>query len=177
MTRVVIIGVGSPAGDDQVGWCVVHTLQQSGLSDQLSCQMDLLALDRPGAGLIQYLEGVDAAVLIDAVHSGGEPGTIHRIDDPALLEKDALVSSHGLGVASALELAGALAMLPATLMVYGIEIGDVSLQATPSADVSRAATLVAAMIEADVTQRWPYESLGMSGGAPKPGGSARGRVA
>ncbi len=170
MTRVVIIGVGSPAGDDQAGWCVVHALQRSGLSDHLSCQMDIVALDRPGAALIQYLQGVDAAVLIDAMQSGGKPGTIHRVDDPALLVKDALVSSHGLGVASALELAGALATLPATLIVYGIEIGDVSFHTTPSTEVSGAAASLAAMIGAEVTQRWPCESHGSGGYAKRQDG-------
>ena len=102
-----------------------------------------------------------------------EPGTVHRVDDPALLAKDALVSSRGLGVASALELAGALAMLPATLMVYGIEIGDVAFHTTPSAEVSRAAASVAAMIKADMTQRWPCTSHGMADNAHESGDSAK----
>jgi len=155
MTHVAIIGIGSPAGDDQAGWCVAHTLQRSDWPDHPSCQVSVIALDRPGTRLIRYLEGTDAAVLIDAMQGGREPGAIHRLDDPALLGQDTLASSHGLGVASALELARALDLLPETLILYGIEIGDVSFNAAPSAAVRHAAAVVAAMIEAEVAERWP----------------------
>jgi hydrogenase maturation protease len=155
MTRVAIIGIGSPAGDDQAGWCVAHALQRSAWPDRPSCQVSVTALDRPGTRLIRYLEGADAAVLIDAMRSGREPGFIQRVDDPALLGPDTSASSHGLGVASALELARALDLLPGTLILYGIEIGEVSFNAAPSAAVRHAAAAVAAMIEAGVAERWP----------------------
>lgn len=158
MTRVAIIGIGSPAGDDQAGWCVAHALQRSAWPDRPSCQVSVTALDRPGTRLIRYLEGMDAAVLIDAMRSGREPGAIRRLDDPALLRQDSLASSHGLGVASALELARALDLLPETLILYGIEIGEVSFDAAPSAAVRHAAASVAAMIEAEVAERWPSQT-------------------
>ncbi|HUB88990.1 MAG TPA: hydrogenase maturation protease [Dyella sp.] len=172
---MAIIGIGSPAGDDQAGWCVAHALQRSAWLDRPSCQVSVVALDRPGTGLIRYLQGADAAVLIDAMHSGREPGTVQRVDDPALLEKDTLASSHGLGVASALQLAGALGMLPKTLVLYGIEIGDVSFDAAPSAAVSHAAVSLAATIEAEVAERWPYQSHVLAAGTRESTPYASGR--
>ena len=157
MTRVAIIGVGSPTGDDQAGWWVAHALQRSGPPDRLACQISIVALDRPGAGLVCYLAGVDVAVLIDAVQSGNAPGTIHRVDDLASIRKEPLVSSHGLGVASALALASALDALPATLVLYGIEIGNASFDAVPSAAVSIAAASLATRINAEVAARWSRE--------------------
>jgi len=157
VTRMAIIGVGSPVGDDQAGWWVAHALQRSGLPDRLACQTSIVALDRPGAGLVRYLAGVDVAVLIDAVQSGNAPGTIHRVDDLASIRKEPLVSSHGLGVASALALASALDALPATLVLYGIEIGNASFDAVPSAAVSIAAASLATRINAEVAARWPRE--------------------
>jgi hydrogenase maturation protease len=60
---------------------------------------------------------------VDAVRSGAEPGTVHRIDAtheplPATLSA---ASTHTLGVGEAIELARALGRLPARVVVYGIE--------------------------------------------------------
>ncbi|MCW8808389.1 MAG: hydrogenase maturation protease [Rhodanobacter sp.] len=158
MTRLAIIGVGSPSGDDQAGWWVAQALERGGLSARLSCQTRIVALDRPGATLVRHLCDADAAVLIDAVHSGQAPGVIHRVDDPASIEKDTRVSSHGFGVASALALASAIGALPATLVLYGIEIGAASADAAPSAAVSTAVAALAARIEAEAVARWPREA-------------------
>jgi hydrogenase maturation protease len=62
-------------------------------------------------------------VLIDAVRSGAPPGTVHRIDlketRPGFLKSYG--STHGLGIAEAVELARSLNRLPETLILYGIE--------------------------------------------------------
>ena len=56
-----IIGLGSPFGDDQVGWRVIELLQ-----DRLDPQVDLVALDRPGAALINWMAGAQRLVIVDA---------------------------------------------------------------------------------------------------------------
>jgi hydrogenase maturation protease len=66
----------------------------------------------------------DVAVVIDAVSSGAEPGTVHRFDAtsaplPARLRGS--TSSHALGLAEAIELGRTLGRLPGRLIVYGIE--------------------------------------------------------
>ena len=83
---------------------------------------EVVAADRPGAALIDLMDGAGAVILIDAVRSGASPGTIHDLD---LGDIDslgaALVSSHDFGVAAAVALARKLGRAPAHGRVLGIE--------------------------------------------------------
>jgi len=146
MTRLRIVGIGSPAGDDQAGWLVVQALASGPLAQRCPPDTRLAALDRPGAQLIGQLEGADVAVLIDAVRSGAAPGTIHRVEAPALAQADWPVSSHSLGVAGALALARALGALPARVLIYGIEIDSAATGRAPSEAVRAAVERLALTI-------------------------------
>lgn len=113
-----IIGLGSPFGDDRVGWRVIELLK-----GRLDAQIDLVTLDRPGAALINWMAGVQRLVIIDAVSSGRPPGHIARL---AAVDLDAQVggtSSHQLDLAQTFELARALDCLPHQVEILGIEIG------------------------------------------------------
>ena len=70
-----------------------------------------------------FLERLDAVILIDAVHSGTKPGTIHRLDahTQPIPAKFFITLHTPLGVAEAIELVKALKQLPPLFIVYGIE--------------------------------------------------------
>lgn len=113
---IKIIGIGSPFGDDQVGWRV---------ADQLKTELPHIAIeksDRPGPRLVSLLQGADTVILIDAVMSGAAVGAIHLLDYPELPNSTYFLSSHGFGVLEGLQLAEALGILPKNLSIYGIEI-------------------------------------------------------
>jgi hydrogenase maturation protease len=79
--------------------------------------------------------------VLDAVSSGAEPGTIHRLDAlaaqlPAELFRG---STHALGVAEAVELGRALDRLPERMLVLGIEGKRFDAGAGLSPEVERAA--------------------------------------
>lgn len=118
-----VIGLGSPFGDDAVGWWVI---------DQLRARLpsgggvEFLALDRPGAGLLSFLQGVEAVILIDAVRGGQPPGTVYRLTPEEAERLPAGLSSHGFGLAEALRLARALRVRPARLEIHGIELGKLT---------------------------------------------------
>jgi hydrogenase maturation protease len=117
MTR--IIGVGSPFGMDQVGWLAIDHLQ--------SCQFDnceLIKLDRPGSGLLSYLQDVDQVVVIDALISNGQAGDVKLLKQDELAQSQELTSCHGFGVAEALALADQLGELPQRISLLGIHTGD-----------------------------------------------------
>lgn len=120
--RVKIIGVGSPFGDDRLGWLAAQSLQTMAGTQSASGQLQITALDRPGAALISEWQGADAVILIDAVRSGATPGTLHCFAPDRLDTGTAATSSHGLGIAAALELAQTLDEIPDRLYLYGIEI-------------------------------------------------------
>jgi hydrogenase maturation protease len=108
----VVIGVGNAArGDDAAGLIAARRL------GGLEHEGDPVAL-------LDVWRGAELAVVIDAVSSGAEPGTVHRFDAtsaplPARLRGS--TSSHALGLAEAIELGRTLGRLPGRLIVYGIE--------------------------------------------------------
>lgn len=117
MNSIRVIGVGSPSGDDQAGWYVVRALAHQPVPHTVT----VIELDRPGASLLRYLEGMDAVVLIDALRAGFEPGSVLHLTRDDLLTESRVWSSHQLGVAETLALGEALDLLPPHLALIGIE--------------------------------------------------------
>ena len=117
----LIVGLGSPHGDDQLGWVAIDRLR-SLLPDGISARQVRDAFE-----LLDILEGHDTAVIIDAAAPAGQPGTLRTFNWPSpLLADSERLSTHGLGLVAALELAEALGRLPRRLKIYTIEADDIS---------------------------------------------------
>src|SRR3989304_4927966 len=124
LDRVHIVGVGSPFGDDRLGWVAAETLQRSSAVNALEPGRIVISiLDRPGAMLLAHWYDADHVIVMDAVRSGAVPGTRHRLSVSDLADSRLPATSHGFGVAAALELARVLGNLPARLLLYGVEMG------------------------------------------------------
>lgn len=121
--RVHIIGVGSPFGDDRLGWVAAESLQRSSAMNALEPGRIVISiLDRPGVMLVTLWDEADHVIVIDAVRSGAVPGTRHRLTVSDVNATRLPATSHGFGVAAALELARALGNLPDRLLLRGIEM-------------------------------------------------------
>jgi len=145
---VLIIGIGNPdRGDDAVGVIVAQRLRQ-----RLPAQVPILqTTGDPGFLLAAWSrrqadpptggQTAETVILIDAVHSGAPPGTIHRLDahESPLPANFFRCSTHALGLHEAIELARALGQLPPKLIVYGIEAKDFTAGTGLSAPVEQAA--------------------------------------
>ena len=133
---VLIIGIGNAqCGDDGVGPAVVEALEARGLPG-----VELMFCEGDGLQMLDAWKNVGKVVLIDAVMSGGKPGTVYRFDAHAQrLPADLSFSStHAFGVAGAIELARVLDQLPSYLMVYAIEGKNFSIGAGLSPEVELA---------------------------------------
>jgi len=111
-----IIGCGNrQRSDDMVGILVVEKLRKLGVETSICSGQ---AVD-----LIEAWTGDDDVIVVDVVVTGAPVGTVRTWDARQALSsgKAAPASSHGLGVAEAIELARVLGRLPARLQVYGIE--------------------------------------------------------
>ena len=112
---MLIIGCGNlERGDDCAGLLVARRLRELGANARW-CE------DEPFR-LIDLWEHAEYVILVDAVVTGSPAGTIHVWDSRRVsLDSKAPASTHGLGLAEAIELARALNRLPSRLEVYGIE--------------------------------------------------------
>ena len=162
MSRGRIIGLGSPFGDDRIGWAVAAAVAP------LCPGAEIVLLDRPGAGLVHALAAADTVLLVDGIRSGARPGTLHRLALAELLGAAGAPSSHHFGVADALGLAAALGQLPASLAVAGIAIGGVVVDAGLSPALERRLPDLAAALAAE------WRRLSSSPGRAGPPGASPG---
>lgn len=133
----LIVGVGNlDRGDDAAGVVAVRKLTDARTRELGDC-----------TGLIDIWAGEADVIVIDAMVSGGEPGSVRVFDACAeQLPTRAFPSTHAFGLAETIELARALRRLPETLAVFGIEAADVAPGATMTPMVSQAVDQVVTTI-------------------------------
>jgi hydrogenase maturation protease len=102
--------------------------------------------------LLDCLSGADRAYVIDACMTGGPPGTISRFDvaTAALPHVTFGCSTHGMGLAHAVELARALGRLPQRCVVYAIDGRNFEIGAPLSPEIATAAEKVANLIRSEL---------------------------
>jgi hydrogenase maturation protease len=112
-----LIGIGNPdRGDDAAGWEVAEKVTS----------WDVSRLTAGSLSLIDLWCHDDEVVIVDAMKSGAPTGTIVRIDAiENRLPQGAFSSTHAFGPAAVVELARTMDRLPRSLIVYGIEVGQV----------------------------------------------------
>ena len=160
--RLLVVGCGNLlAGDDGAGVEVVERLVEAGVE---GCQLCLMPSG--GVDLLEMFPAADVVLFVDAVTSGAPVGTLHLVPLPpagsvSSGDKDmsggdgdiaatvvvpravSSLSSHGLGLLEAFELARALGRRVPRIVLLGVEIGEVTQGAPRSIAVERAlATIV-----------------------------------
>lgn len=120
----IILGCGNLlAADDAVGLAVVRELR---LMD-LPPGVDVVEAGTPGLGLIDLMAGYDRAIIIDAVISGAQAGTVHRFGEDLLPPREVLpLSVHGINVVDAIQLGRRVqpTEMPEEIIIVGVEIAD-----------------------------------------------------
>ena len=116
---LLIIAIGNPyRGDDAAGLAVAPLLRKT-----LPAGIQLVVATGEGTALLDAWQDADAVILVDAVHSGSPPGTLHRLD--LLAQKIPRLyfrySTHAFSIPEAVELARVLNRLPPRLILHGIE--------------------------------------------------------
>ena len=132
-----IIGCGTAdRGDDAAGLLAARRLRALGVE----------ALEHSGDGLalMERWEGNDTVILIDAVVTGGAPGTLTVWNGRrAPVLDDCRSSTHMFGVAEAVKMARVLGRMPRRLWIYGIEGRRFEMGSAPNAEVVAAAEQLA----------------------------------
>jgi hydrogenase maturation protease len=153
---IKIIGLGqSLRGDDAAGLAAVRLWQERYCENNKQSNVQVELAELPGIGLLSLLEGAGMAILVDAVRSGADAGTIHILSKEHL---DAFPnesgSAHGWGVAETLSLGEKVmpSTMPEKIIVIGIEGVDFSMGNPLSPGVELALPEVARLIEQLATQ-------------------------
>jgi hydrogenase maturation protease len=149
--RCVVVGVGNPTrGDDAAGPMVARLLRRV-----LPHEVEVTEHRGEATDLLTRIEGAAAAFLVDACTSDSAAGTVWRFDVAAapLPQRAFGLSTHGFGLAEAIELARALGRLPPRCIVYAIE-GDLFESGAPlSPPVAAAVADVARRLRAEITDQ------------------------
>ena len=150
MKSLLVVGLGTPERrDDGVGLVVAEALRAVAPT-----AVAIHLLPRQALELLTLWEGHRHVWVVDAVHSGAPPGTCHRLE-PAAQHWPARWqggSTHGLGLVEAFALAESLGVLPAQLVVYGIEGADYGMGEGLTPAVAAAVPHVVARLQTELEE-------------------------
>ena len=140
----IVIGVGHDDRADDAAGPAVARMVASHLPDGWR------AIEHHGdlTRLADLWDGMDEAVIVDAVVSGAPVGTIHHVDllaEPASRLAGA-GSSHGIGLLEAVDLARTLHRLPGRLTLVGVEALESAVGAPMSLEVQCHLPVAAALV-------------------------------
>ena len=130
--QTLILGVGNLLmSDEGVG---VHVIQRLVADYQLPEEVQVLDGGTLGMDLLYYLEGAENLILIDAVETRKDPGTLVRLegdDVPAFLSLK--MSPHQIGVPDMLAAAKLKDVFPKRLILWGVqpELLEIGLDLSP----------------------------------------------
>ncbi len=146
--KILVACLGNPdRGDDGIGPLVAQKLE-----GQLPAHAALIVRRGDMLSLIEDFAGCGALICVDAAAPMGSPGRVHRIDlTTGELPRELLsASTHGFGLADAIELARALNRAPQNIAIYAVEGScfDAGAGMTPAA--AAAAEQTARLIGAEV---------------------------
>jgi hydrogenase maturation protease len=156
----LVIGVGNGVrGDDAAGLRVSRELRPL-----VGHRARIVECGGEVTELLDLWEGQDMVYLVDAVRSGGAPGSWHRIpvgDEPLPSTLEG-ASTHGLSIATAVALGQVLGRMPTRLVVYGIEAVRFEPGSEPSPEVLAGIERVTHALAEELTQE--------ASSPPNPGG-------
>jgi len=145
--NVLVLGLGNILlSDEGVGVKAVEELQ-----NRFDCSDAVEIVDggTMGLELLPYFEERSHILIVDAVKSGHEPGTITRIEDPpAFLQEK--TSPHQIGLPDVLRIAAITDRLPRNVVLLGIEPKQLSTGLDLSADVALNLNRLVEMVVAEL---------------------------
>jgi len=148
-TKTLIVGLGSPYGDDQIGWMACERLITE--IGHLPA-VEFIICDRSGIEWMTKLPPGGQVIFIDAMRSGEKPGTVSKIDirSERCAECPATLSSHGINIRDAIDLVQSLGDLPEIISVWGVELEQCNYEWGLSESVNTALPTLLENIKSDI---------------------------
>lgn len=116
--RITVVGVGNLLlKDEGIGVHTTHALQQIDIPHNVRIVDGGTSPDLP-----YYLENIDKLIIIDAVKTRGQPGTIYRFHPYDMnIESEGIISLHELGLEQSLRMMRLIGNEPKETVIIGIE--------------------------------------------------------
>ena len=159
VTRILVLGVGNPLlSDDRVGLRVAELLQARPPRPPDGTDIVVDTGLQGGLEFTEKLSGYERAIVVDSIKTGRhQVGEIVRLSPEDLQETTRLLTSHGVGLLTAVEFGRAAGLrMPDEITVFGIEVADnltVSEQMDPR--VAAAAEQLAALVRGLIAEGLP----------------------
>jgi hydrogenase maturation protease len=152
VTKVAVIGIGqSLRGDDAAGLEAIRQWRKTFPETANRPEVQIEANELPGLALIDALNNVDAAILIDALQSSAKPGAIHRLSEEDLTSfTSGSKSAHGWGAAETLRMRSQLTDTKINIRIIGIEAEQMELGKGLSKAVKEAMPKICEAIEEEI---------------------------
>ena len=134
--KTLVIGVGNLLRtDDGVGIHVINRL------DEANPGVDTLDAAMGSIEILEAMRGYDRVIIVDAIETGAEPGTIYNVNLTAGEMPPTITHSHGTDIITTLELGRQLygEEMPGEIMLLAIEAEDTTtIGDQPTPKVQRA---------------------------------------
>ncbi len=112
-------------GDDGIGVRVVQSLQER---CHFPPEVELLDGGTLGLDLLPKLEGVERLLVVDAIETGGEPGTMVRlIGEEIPLAMATKLSPHQMGLKDLLSVASLMGYGFGEMVLWGVQPGRIEM--------------------------------------------------
>ena len=137
-------------GDDAVGLEVARHWQETYTKTARLDNVRVEFAENPGPDLLNLMTGADYAILVDAIHSGAEPGALNFFRENDVVSfLDEPGSVHDWGVAETLALGRQLNLekLPTQIDLICIEAGQFDMVNKLSPDVAAAVPKAAVLVQ------------------------------
>lgn len=119
--KISVIGIGNLLmGDDGVGIRVIEVLKQ----EELPSNVSVFDGATRAFDVLEYMEGRDKAVIVDAFKKNGPPGSIYRFSfDPeiGIPDESLNLSMHDINFLDALKVSKGIYKIPPEIVIIGIE--------------------------------------------------------
>lgn len=125
-TDTLVLGIGNLImTDDGVGVRVVHLLRERYC---LPGNVTVLDGGTLGLDLLHYLEGVKRLLVVDAVETGGLPGTLVRLTGEEInIAFRTKLSPHQMGLQDLLLVAELQGFAPEEMILLGVQPGEIGM--------------------------------------------------
>lgn len=152
--KTLVLGIGNLLyGDEGVG---VHAARKL-LEEKLPDNTKILQVETSALEVLPDLEDYERIIVLDAMETGGIPGTVYRLRIDSCKSPKEIASMHAFDIFAALALAGG--NKPSQVIALGVEPANLEWSTELSPQVHRALPFLLDSVKREISGQDPYFQL------------------